>query len=138
MYKRQALYAAFLRRMALARGARRTEGRIVDVMRRADGGVQSVKLADGREISGDLFIDCSGFGSLLLGKTLAEPFVDFSRWLPVDAAWACPCERSSPELTPYTRATALEGGWAWRIPLQSRTGHGHVFSSRHILSLIHI
>ena len=127
-----ALYAAFLRRLALARGARRTEGRIVDVMRRGDGGVQSLKLADGREISGDLFIDCSGFGSLLLGKTLVEPFVDFSRWLPVDGAWACPCERSSTELTPYTRATALEGGWAWRIPLQSRTGHGHVFSSRHI------
>jgi hypothetical protein len=126
------LYAAFLRRMALARGARRTEGRIVDVVRRADGGVQVLKLADGREITGDLFVDCSGFGSLLLGKTLAEPFVDFSHWLPVDSAWACPCERSGPELTPYTRATALEGGWAWRIPLQERTGNGHVFSSRYI------
>jgi Tryptophan halogenase len=126
------LYAVFLRELALKRGARRTEGRIVDVTRRADGGVQSLTLADGREVSGDLFIDCSGFGSLLLGKTLAEPFIDFSRWLPVDSAWACPCERSGPELTPYTRATALEGGWAWRIPLQNRTGHGHVFSSRYI------
>jgi tryptophan halogenase len=126
------LYATFLRGLALARGARRTEGRIVDVTRRADGGVASLKLADGREIAGDLFIDCSGFGSLLLGKTLAEPFVDFSRWLPVDSAWACPCERAGPHLTPYTRATALEGGWAWRIPLQNRTGHGHVFSSRYI------
>jgi len=126
------LYAAFLRELALARGVRRTEGRIVHVARRNDGGVQGVTLADGREIAGDLFIDCSGFGSLLLGKTLAEPFVDFSHWLPVDGAWACPCTRSGPELTPYTRSTALEGGWAWRIPLQDRTGHGHVFSSRHI------
>jgi len=126
------LYAAFLRELALRRGARRTEGRIVDVVRRADGGVQGLKLADGREVAGDLFIDCSGFGSLLLGKTLGEPFVDFSRWLPVDSAWACPCERSGTALTPYTRATALEGGWAWRIPLQNRTGHGHVFSSRYI------
>jgi len=127
-----ALYSAFLRTMALARGARRTEGRIVDVRRRPDGGVQVLKLGDGREIGGDLFVDCSGFGSLLLGKTLAEPFVDFSRWLPVDSAWACPCERSGAQLSPYTRATALEGGWAWRIPLQERTGHGHVFSSRHV------
>ncbi|HJV60219.1 MAG TPA: tryptophan halogenase family protein [Albitalea sp.] len=127
-----ALYAAFLRKLALARGARRTEGRIVEVLRRADGGVQSLKLADGREVTGDLFIDCSGFGSLLLGKTLGEPFVDFSKWLPVDGAWACPCERTGDELTPYTRSTALEGGWAWRIPLQNRTGHGHVFSSRYI------
>ncbi|WP_457356513.1 tryptophan halogenase family protein [Roseateles sp. P5_D6] len=126
------LYAGFLRRLAFGRGARRTDGRIVGVTRRADGGVHSLRLADGREIEGDLFIDCSGFGSLLLGKTLEEPFVDFSRWLPVDSAWACPCERTGTALTPYTRATALEGGWAWRIPLQSRTGHGHVFSSRHI------
>lgn len=126
------LYAAFLRKLALSRGVRRTEGRIVDVARRVDGGVQGLKLADGRETAGDLFIDCSGFAALLLGKTLAEPFVDFSRWLPVDGAWACPCRRSSPELAPYTRATALEGGWAWRIPLQERTGHGHVFSSRHV------
>jgi 2-polyprenyl-6-methoxyphenol hydroxylase-like FAD-dependent oxidoreductase len=128
-----ALYAAFLRKLALSRGARRTEGRIVDVQRRADGGVASVRLADGREVAGDLFIDCSGFRSLLLGDALGEPFVDFSRWLPVDRAWACPCERNEGEpLAPYTRATALEGGWTWRIPLQQRTGHGHVFSSSHI------
>ncbi len=127
-----ALYAGFLRDLALKRGARRTEGRIVEVHRRPDGGVASVKLADGRELAADLFVDCSGFASLLLGKTLGEPFVDFSRWLPVDRAWACPCERTGSELTPYTRATALEGGWAWRIPLRSRTGHGHVFSTRYI------
>lgn len=127
-----ALYADFLRRLALARGARRTEGRVVEVTRRADGGVQALKLSDGRTLAGDLFIDCSGFASLLLGKTLGEPFVDFSGWLPVDAAWACPCERAGTELTPYTRSTALEAGWAWRIPLRSRTGHGHVFSSRYI------
>jgi hypothetical protein len=127
-----ALYAAFLRDMAMRRGARRTEGRIVEVLRRPDGGVHAVRLADGREVAGDLFIDCSGFHSLLLGKTLEEPFVDFSRWLPVDCAWACPCERTGTALAPYTRSTALEGGWAWRIPLQSRTGHGHVFSTRYI------
>ncbi|GAB3454012.1 tryptophan 7-halogenase [Massilia terrae] len=126
------LYASYLRRLAVRRGANRTEGRIIAVKRREDGGVRSVLLADGREIHGDLFIDCSGFRSLLLGRTLEEPFVDFSHWLPVDRAWACPCEPSGDGITPYTRATALEGGWAWRIPLQQRTGHGHVFSSRYI------
>jgi glycine/D-amino acid oxidase-like deaminating enzyme len=127
-----ALYVAFLRRLAVQRGVRHTQGHIVAVARRADGGVASLQLADGRRLEGDLFIDCSGFHSLLLGKTLAEPFVDFSHWLPVDGAWACPCEKSGEEILPYTFATALEGGWAWRIPLQSRTGHGHVFSSRFI------
>ena len=129
------LYAGYLRKLALSRGARRTEGRVVDVARREDGGVRSLRLADGREVAGDLFVDCSGFHSLLLGRALEEPFVDFSRWLPMDRAWACPSERGDDgraPLTPYTRATALEGGWAWRIPLRQRTGHGHVFSSRHI------
>ena len=125
-------YAAFLRKLALQRGARHTQGRIAQVSRRADGGVAALHLEDGRRIEADLFVDCSGFHSLLLGRTLEEPFVDFSHWLPVDSAWACPCERVGEELAPYTRATALEGGWAWRIPLQNRTGHGHVFASRFI------
>ena len=125
-------YAAFLRKLAMQRGARHTQGRIIDVARRADGGVAAVQLDDGRRIEGDLFVDCSGFRSLLLGGALQEPFVDFSHWLPVDGAWACPTERVGDELAPYTRATALEGGWAWRIPLQNRTGHGHVFASRFI------
>lgn len=127
-----ALYAAFLRTLAEQRGVRRTEGRVVDVVRRADGGVGQLKLADGRTVEGELFVDCSGFASLLLGGALREPFVDLSHWLPVDRAWACPTERSAAGLAPFTRATALEAGWAWRIPLQSRTGHGHVFASRYI------
>ncbi len=127
-----ALYANFLRKLALGRGVRRTEGRIVEVTRREDGAVDRLTLADGRVVAGDLFIDCSGFASLLLGRALAEPFVDFGHWLPVDRAWACPAERTGQKLTPYTRATALEAGWAWRIPLQNRTGHGHVFASRYI------
>ena len=126
------LYAGFLRALALKRGVRRTEGRIVHAGRSADGGVSQLQLADGRTVAGDLFIDCSGFASLLLGRTLEEPFVDFSHWLPVDRAWACPSERSGSGLAPYTRATALEAGWAWRIPLRNRTGHGHVFASRYI------
>jgi tryptophan halogenase len=125
-------YGVFLRRTAVQRGARHTQGRIVQVVRRADGGVAAVQLEDGRRIEADLFVDCSGFHSLLLGRTLEERFVDYSHWLPVDSAWACPCERVGEEIAPYTRATALEGGWAWRIPLQNRTGHGHVFSSRFI------
>ncbi|MEO7578929.1 MAG: tryptophan halogenase family protein [Massilia sp.] len=127
-----ALYAGFLRKLAERRGARRTEGRIVEVARRADGAVDRLTLADGRVVAGDLFIDCSGFAALLLGGALGEPFVDFSHLLPVDRAWACPSEPIGTEPTPYTRATALEAGWAWRIPLQNRIGNGHVFASRYL------
>lgn len=125
-------YAAFLRRVAEQRGARRIEGRIVDVQRRPDGGVAALRLADGRTVDGDFFLDCSGFVSLLIGKTLGVPFVDESHWLPVDRAWAVPVARQPGPLLPYTRSTALEAGWSWRIPLQDRTGYGHVFASRYI------
>ena len=87
-------------------------------------------LESGETISGDLFIDCSGFRSLLLGKTLGVEWEDWSKWLPCDRAFAVPSERD--ELSPYTRSTAMEAGWRWRIPLQHRTGNGYVFSSSFI------
>jgi len=124
------LYAAYLRKWATARGIRRIEGKVVDVARDAESGdVASVKLASGAEVSGDLFIDCSGFRSLLLGQTMGVPWVDWSDWLPCDRAFAVPCASVEP-LTPYTRATAQRAGWTWRIPLQHRIGNGYVFSSR--------
>ncbi|MCP8890391.1 tryptophan halogenase family protein [Sphingomonas faeni] len=126
------LYAAFLRRRAEAGGVTRIEGRITGTDRHADTGhVSAVRLDDGRSIDGDLFIDCSGFRSLLLGETMGVPFEDWSHWLPCDRAVAVPTEPSAP-LLPYTRATARTAGWQWRIPLQHRTGNGHVYSSAHI------
>ena len=80
-------------------------------------------------IEGDLFIDCSGFRGLLIEQTLHTGYDDWSHWLPCDSALAVPCESTSP-LLPYTRSTAHAAGWQWRIPLQNRTGNGHVFSSR--------
>lgn len=126
------LYAPFLRSRAEDNGARRVEGRIVDVERETEGGdVVAVILEDGSRVEGDLFVDCSGFGSLLLGKTLQEPFEDWSEWLPCDRAVAVPC-RTEGEITPYTSAIAMPAGWRWRIPLQHRTGNGYVYSSAHI------
>ena len=125
------LYAAFLRRRAEADGVARVEGRIVAVERADNGHVAAVVLDDGRRIAGDLFIDCSGFRSLLLGDTLGVGFEDWSHWLPCDRAIAVPSERTEPVL-PYTRATAHVAGWQWRIPLQHRTGNGVVYCSRFI------
>ncbi len=58
-------------------------------------------------------------------------YEDWTHWLPCDRAMAVPCARTEP-LTPYTRATARPAGWQWRIPLQHRTGNGHVYSSDYI------
>ncbi|MDP9421853.1 MAG: tryptophan 7-halogenase [Pseudomonadota bacterium] len=123
------LFAPYLRAHAERMGARRTEGRIVDVELNGEtGDIEAVVLANGERIAGDLFIDCSGFVSLLIGKTLGEPFQAWSKWLPCDRAVAMPC-RTRTAVTPYTSAIAMEAGWRWRIPLQHRTGNGYVFSS---------
>lgn len=123
------LYAAYLRRYAEARGVRRTEGQVVEVVQDGDSGaVTAVRLDGGLEVAGDLFVDCSGFRGLLIEQALGSGYDDWSRYLPCDRALAVPCEGVRP-LTPYTRATARDAGWQWRIPLQHRTGNGHVYCS---------
>jgi tryptophan halogenase len=123
------LYAAYLRDYAMQRGVQRIEGTIVDVeLRPEDGFVAAVKLRDGRRVDGDLFIDCSGFRALLIGGAMKSAYEDWSAWLPCNSAQAVPCARVEP-LAPYTVSTARAAGWQWRIPLQHRTGNGHVYCS---------
>ncbi|WP_285713417.1 tryptophan halogenase family protein [Erythrobacter oryzae] len=125
------LYAAFLRRYAEARGVRRVEGKVVDVTLRAeDGFIEAVTLDNGTRIEGELFVDCSGFRGLLIEEALEAGYDNWQHWLPCDRAVAVPCERG--EFTPYTRSTAREAGWQWRIPLQHRTGNGYVHCSQFI------
>ncbi|WP_315760273.1 tryptophan halogenase family protein [Sphingomonas sp. Y38-1Y] len=125
------LYARFLRNFAEQRGVRRVEGRIASIEKRGeDGFLTGVTLRDGRRVEGEFFIDCSGFRALLLGEALGVPYRSWRHWLPCDSAVAVPTERIGPPL-PYTRATADSAGWRWRIPLQHRTGNGHVYSSSH-------
>jgi tryptophan halogenase len=123
------LYANYLRDYAMARGAQRIEGTIVKVEQHPESGfVTAVLLRDGRRVEGDLFIDCSGFRGLLIEGALQAGYDDWSEQLPCNSALAVPCA-SVPQLTPYTRSTAKEAGWVWRIPLQHRTGNGHVYSN---------
>jgi tryptophan halogenase len=125
-------YAQYLRRYAETRGVRRTEGKVVDVMLRGeDGFIDAVRLDRGETLSGDLFIDCSGFRGLLIEQALHTGYEDWTHWLPCDRALAVPCENVG-QPTPFTRATARAAGWQWRIPLQHRTGNGYVYSSKYI------
>ena len=82
----------------------------------------------------DLYIDCTGFKSLLLGETLKEPFESYSDLLPNDSAWATKIKykNKEKELVPYTNCTAIENGWVWNIPLWSRIGTGYVYSSKFV------
>jgi tryptophan halogenase len=126
------LYARYLRSYAEERGVVRQEGKVVDVsLRGEDGFIEAVTLDDGRRIEADFFIDCSGFRGLLIEGALKCGYEDWSNWLPCNRAVAVPCEGVE-EITPYTRSTAREAGWQWRIPLQHRTGNGYVYSNAHI------
>ena len=125
-------YATFLRRFAEGAGVVRIEGQVVDIAQDAESGfLTSLTLANGKKIEGELFIDCSGFRSLLLGQTLGVPFIDWSNWLACDSAVAVPCALGGRN-EPLTRSTARPAGWQWRIPLQHRIGNGHVFASNYM------
>lgn len=122
--------AAYLRAYAERLGVRRSEGRVVEVVRREPNGlIDAVALEDGRRIAGDFFIDCSGFRGLLIGEALGVGYRDWSDWLPCDRAVAAPSADTALG-QPYTRSTARKGGWQWHIPLQHRTGNGYVYASR--------
>jgi tryptophan halogenase len=126
------LYAAFLREYSERRGVLRVEGRIVGSRLNGENGhIEAVRLQDGREVPGELFIDCSGFRGLLIEEALHTGYDDWTHWLPCDRAVAVPCA-SAGDFLPYTRSTARTAGWQWRIPLQHRIGNGYVFSSNYL------
>lgn len=124
------LYAAYLRKYSEARGVERVEGKVIKVKQKPQNGfIESLSLENGAQVSGDLFIDCTGFRGLLIEQTLKAGYLDWSQYLPVNRAVAVGTKSVSTPI-PYTRSTALEAGWKWRIPLQHRTGNGYVYCDR--------
>ena len=122
-------YAWLLRRLSEKMGVTRIEGKVVDVAQNGETGfIESVRLEDGSNVAGELFIDCSGFRGLLIEQTLETGWEDWSHWLRSDRALAVQTESTAPPL-PYTRATARSCGWQWKIPLQHRVGNGLVYCS---------
>lgn len=128
-----ARFADYLRTISLAAGVRRIEGMVAHVEQREDGDIAALTLRDGRRVEGDIFIDCSGFRALLIGKTLGSGFVGCGDTLFNDRALAMqvPHDRPDAPIRPYTLATAHEAGWTWDIGLPERRGIGYVYSSRH-------
>ena len=125
------LFGPFMREHGLKLGVERIEGLVTSIERDPESGnVTALVLKDGRRLEGDLFVDCSGFRSMLIGGELDEPWEDWSHWLPCDRAAAMPCEHvAGAPLRPYTTAAAMPAGWRWQIPLQHRMGNGYVFAS---------
>jgi tryptophan halogenase len=126
------LYGRYLRGLAEKAGVKRVEGKIAEVRQNGESGdVEALVLEGGQTVEGDLFIDCTGFRALLIGKALGVGFEDWSHWLPTDSALAVQTRAVGPP-RPYTRAIAHRAGWRWQIPLQHRVGNGLVYSSAHM------
>lgn len=124
------LYAKLLRELSIGRGVVHLDEKVECVnQREPDGFIESLLLANGQLIAGDLFIDCTGFKGLLIEETLKTGYENWQEWLLCDSAVAVQCANTAAP-TPYTRVTALDAGWMWQIPLQHRMGNGYVFSSR--------
>ena len=117
----------------IPRGVNHVVGTVENITTNADG-IDKIILQDGTELKADLYVDCTGFKSLLLGEALQEPFVSYNDILPNSKAWAVqvPYTDKEKELEVYTNCTALTNGWVWNIPLWSRIGTGYVYSDEFI------
>lgn len=128
-----ALLGNFLRQRACNMGIRHYIDTVLTVEQSDCGEITGLQLEKNGVIQGDFFIDCTGFASILIGKTLKESFVPFSDNLFNDRAVVIPTSLdNSKGIQAETVSCALKYGWAWRIPLSSRYGNGYVYSSAFI------
>ena len=102
----------------------------IDPIKQNENGIESLN----EKHKADLYIDCTGFASVLLGKTLKVPFESYLDILPNNTAWATriPYKNKREELVNFTNSKAVEKGWIWKIPLWSRMGTGYVYSDKFI------
>ncbi|MBX7495273.1 tryptophan 7-halogenase [Qipengyuania sp. 6B39] len=122
---------AFLRDWATKRGVTHRATRVEEVELTPDGDVAALLCDDGERIEGDIFVDCSGFRSLIAQQRLGAPFIPFGENLFNDRAVVMPTAHREP-VKPQTDSIAMSGGWRWSIPLTSRVGNGYVYSSKYI------
>lgn len=129
-----AKFGAWLRdNYCIPRGVNHIVSEVGGSVIREDGEIDRLVLTGGIEISADLYVDCTGFKSLLLGQMLEEPFIPYDHLIPNNRAWATriPYIDKEKELEGYTNSTAYTNGWVWNIPLWSRLGSGYVYSDKY-------
>jgi hypothetical protein len=128
------LFGIWLRdNLCLPNGMTHVLDTVTDIVQRDDGSIEKIGTENSGYLAADLFIDCTGFKSLLLEQTLKTPFISFHDTLLNDRAVATviPYIDKEAEMENYTSCTAIECGWVWNIPLWNRIGTGYVYSSKH-------
>jgi tryptophan halogenase len=125
------MFTQFLRNLATGRfGVRAVREELLRAERDEDGMLTVLHTANGRAVHGDFFLDCTGPEGLLIAGTLREPFVPAGDRLLCDSAVTVtvPDDHAAHGIDPFTTATALPYGWAWKMPLPGRFGAGHVYA----------
>lgn len=125
------LVGAFLRDHAIRRGVAHLPRTVLDVVIGDDGQVRHLTLDGGDAVTADMFVDCSGFRSVIAQGALGVQFLPFASNLFNDRAVVMPTPSDPDGTNVHTTSTALSNGWAWHIPLTSRVGNGYVYSSRY-------
>ncbi len=121
----------FLQRLAERRGIERIDALIEQVDRADGGGVAGLTSDDGRRFEFDLYVDATGFRSLLLGDALGAEFIDYRGTLFNDAAVVGEIELPG-TIPPFTLAETMDAGWCWGIPTPEANHRGYVFSTAFI------
>lgn len=126
-------FAAILAERGVDLGVRHLKGTIGEVHLAEDGSIAGIDTAEHGRLEADLYIDCTGFASVLLGKALKTPFTSVKKHLFTDRAITCQVPYDDPhcDINSYTVSTAHEAGWTWDIALNTRRGIGYVYSSDH-------
>jgi tryptophan halogenase len=124
-------FVRFLEEYALALGVTILDDTVKEVEQNASG-VAALELISGRRETADLYLDASGFASVLLGKALGEPFISYDQSLFCDRAVVGGWDRKDPEdmvIKPYTTCETMNYGWCWQIEHENRINRGYVYSS---------
>lgn len=125
------LLGKFLGKKAQQRGVKYLQGHVAQVHQKENGDISRLDFKDGGSVNGDFFVDCTGFAGILIQKTLKVPFNKLDKMLFNDTAIVVATPSDPKNISSQTKSTALKYGWAWDIPLTSRTGNGYVFSSKY-------
>lgn len=127
------LFGIYLRdSVCVPNGVTHIKDDVVDATLKEDGSIDKILTKNSGELEADLYIDCTGFKSMLLEQKMQVPFVSFHDTLLNDSAIATviPYVDREHEMECVTSCTAIEAGWVWNIPLWNRIGTGYVYSSK--------
>ncbi|MEU7166106.1 tryptophan halogenase family protein [Streptomyces morookaense] len=122
------LLVSYLTELARRRGVHHIDATIADVVLDGPEWVDHLRTSDGRDLGFDLYVDCTGFRSQLLGKALKTPYLPYSGTLFTDSAVTGNVDHHG-DIKPYTQATTMNAGWCWRIPTRDSDHRGYVYSS---------